>query len=158
MIRRLILRLGALGLGSDVDSRYDDILDRPMPRTPATDAIDGNRHDCVDDVHALADAADHRVATIEIVVVGLHDEELSARGILAALVPHTNDAANEGCGRKLILDCEIGMALTVVAGIAVAGVWIASLDHESGNDTMKGRSVVIRVHGQLDNLGDSLRR
>ena len=102
------------------DGFDDDVLDGAIFGAPAAGSVGLDRGELIDEVETVEDAADGVVATIETAVVGLHNKELGAGGVLPALVAHADDAAQEGRFAEFVLDRATRLSGTVVGRIAVA--------------------------------------
>ncbi len=102
------------------DGFDDDVFDGAIFGAPAAGSVGLNRRELIDEVETVEDAANGVVATVETAVVGLHNKELGAGGILPALVAHADHAAQEGRFAEFVLDRATRLSGTVVGWIAVA--------------------------------------
>ena len=89
--------------------------------------------------------------------VGVHDEELAARGVGGGGTRH---AENAPLVLQVVLDAvEKELALDAVAGAAHAGaLGAAALNHEAGDDSVEDQTIIKMVIAQVDEVADALGR
>ena len=117
--------------------------------------LDGG--DGVHHVHTGGHLAEGGVLTVQVLGVGVHDEELAARRIGGGGTRH---AENAPLVLQVVLDAvEEELALDAVAGAAHAGAFgTAALNHEAGNDSVENQTVIKMVIAQVDEVADALGR
>ena len=119
-------------------------------RTVIVVGLDGG--DGVHHVHAGSHLAEGGVLAVQVLGVGVHDEELAARGVGGGGTRH---AENAPLVLQVVLDAvEKELALDAVAGAAHAGaLGAAALDHEAGDDPVEDQAVIKALVGQGDEVG-----
>ena len=124
-------------------------------RTVIAVGLDGG--DGVHHVHAGSHLAEGGVLAVQVLGVGVHDEELAARGVGGGGTRH---AENAPLVLQVVLDAvEEELALDAVAGAAHAGAFgTAALNHEAGNDSVENQTVIKMVIAQIDEVADALGR
>ena len=124
-------------------------------RTVAAVGLDGG--DGVHHVHAGSHLAEGGVLAVQVLGVGVHDEELAARGVGGGGTRH---AENAPLVLQVVLDTvEKELALDAVAGAAHAGaLGAAALNHEAGNDSVEDQTIIKMVIAQVDEVADALGR
>ena len=117
--------------------------------------LDGG--DGVHHVHAGGHLAEGGILTVQMLGVGVHDEELAARGVGGGGTRH---AENAPLVLQVVLDAvEEELALDAVAGAAHAGaLGAAALNHEAGNDSVEDQTIIKMVIAQVDEVADALGR
>ena len=117
--------------------------------------LDGG--DGVHHVHAGGHLAEGGVLTVQVLGVGVHDEELAARGVGGGGTRH---AENAPFVLQVVFDAvEEELALDAVAGAAHTGAFgTAALDHEAGNDSVEDQTVIKMVIAQIDEVANALGR
>ena len=124
-------------------------------RTVIAVGLDGG--DGVHHVHAGSHLAEGGVLAVQVLGVGVHDEELAARGVGGGGTRH---AENAPFVLQVVLDAvEKELALDAVAGAAHAGaLGAAALNHEAGNDSVEDQTIIKMVIAQVDEVADALGR
>lgn len=117
--------------------------------------LDGG--DGVHHIHAGGHLAEGGVLTVQVLGVGVHDEELAARGVGGGGTRH---AENAPLVLQVVLDAvEEELALDAVAGAAHTGAFgTATLNHEAGNDSVENQTVIKMAVAQVDEVADALGR
>ena len=143
---RVGLAVGVHGDGSDFLLRLGTVI------AVGLDGGDGVHH-----VHTGGYLAEGGVLTVQVLGVGMHDEELAARGVGGGGTRH---AENAPLVLQVVLDAvEKELALDAVAGAAHAGaLGAAALNHEAGNDSVEDQTVIKMVAAQVDEVADALGR
>ena len=118
-------------------------------------SLDGG--DGVHHVHTGGYLAEGGVLTVQMLGVGVHDEELAARGVGGGGTRH---AENTPLVLQIVFDAvEEELALDAVAGAAHAGAFgTAALNHEAGNDSVENQTVIKMVAAQVDEVANALGR
>ena len=119
--------------------------------------LDGG--DGVHHVHAGGHLAKGGVLAVQMLGVGVHDEELAAGGVGAGGTGHA-DRTPRLWLQVVLHAVEEELALDAVAGAAHAGALrAAALDHEAGNDSVEDQAVIIdMVMAQVDEVVHALGR
>ena len=117
--------------------------------------LDGG--DGVHHVHTGSHLAEGGVLAVQVLGVGVHDEELAARGVGGGGTRH---AENAPLVLQVVLDAvEEELALDAVAGAAHTGAFgTAALNHEAGNDSVEDQTVIKMVAAQVDEVANALGR
>ena len=128
-----VFGLGAeKGIGGVEDLNFQDFI-----------ALGGG----VDGVHALGDGAEDAVFAVEPRGGDVGDEELAAVGARAG-VGHGEDAG-PGVAERLV-----ELVRELIAGAAAAGALrVTALNHEIGDDAVKGQAVVVAAFGEIEEVG-----
>ena len=108
--------------------------------------------DLVDDVETFDDFAEYGVVTVEVggVLAAVADEKLGATGV-AAGVGHGQYAA------VVILVIARQFAVDLIAGAAIAdAIGAAALDHEIGDDTVKGQAIIKALFSEGNEVFNSI--
>src|SRR3989344_4488505 len=110
-------------------------------------------------IHATRDAAEDGVLVIKGNVERRVDEELTAVGV-GARIGHGNGANIIFIARiYLIVECISWAAGPPARHLCVVfGEWIATLDHESLDDTVEFGAIVETAPGEFDEIRDRIRR
>ena len=111
--------------------------------------------DGIDHIHAGQNLAEAGVLHIQVLGIGVHDEELGAGGVGGGGTGHAEDAA---LVLQVVLDAvEEELTLDAVAGAAHAGtLGAAALDHKAGDDAVEDQAVVVAGVRQGDEVIDTL--
>ena len=143
---RVGLAVGVHGDGGDLLLRLGTVI------AVGLDGGDGVHH-----VHAGGHLAEGGVLTVQVLGVGVHDEELAARGVGGGGTRH---AENAPFVLQVVFDAvEEELALDAVAGAAHTGAFgTAALDHEAGNDSVEDQTVIKMVIAQIDEVANALGR
>ena len=111
--------------------------------------------DGVHHIHAACHLAKGGVLAVQVLGVGVHDEELASRGVGGGGTGHAEDA-------PLMLEVvfhavEEELSLDAVARAAHAGaLGAAALDHEAGDAPVEDQAVVVVVACQVDEVVNAL--
>ena len=143
---RVGLAVGVHGDGGDLLLHLGTVV------AVGLDGGDGVHH-----VHTGGHLAEGGVLTVQMLGVGVHNEELAARRVGGGGTRH---AENAPLVLQVVLDAvEEELALDAVAGAAHAGAFgTAALDHEAGNDSVEDQTVIKMVAAQVDEVADALGR
>lgn len=143
---RVGLAVGVHGDGGDLLLRLGTVI------AVGLDGGDGVHH-----IHAGGHLAEGGVLTVQMLGVGVHDEELAARRIGGGGTRH---AENAPLVLQIVLDAvEKELALDAVAGATHAGAFgTAALNHEAGNDSVEDQTVIKMVAAQVDEVANALGR
>ena len=143
---RVGLAVGVHGDGGDLLLRLGTVI------AVGLDGGDGVHH-----VHAGGHLAEGGVLAVQVLGVGVHDEELAARGVGGGGTRH---AENAPFVLQVVFDAvEEELALDAVAGAAHTGAFgTAALDHEAGNDSVEDQTVIKMVIAQIDEVANALGR
>ena len=143
---RVGLAVGVHGDGGDLLLRLGTVI------AVGLDGGDGVHH-----IHTGGHLAEGGVLTVQVLGVGVHDEELAARGVGGGGTRH---AENAPLVLQVVLDAvEEELALDAVAGAAHTGAFgTATLDHEAGNDSVEDQTVIKMAVAQVDEVADTLGR
>ncbi len=143
---RVGLAVGVHGDGGDLLLHLGTVV------AVGLDGGDGVHH-----VHTGGHLAEGGVLTVQMLGVGVHNEELAARRVGGGGTRH---AENAPLVLQVVLDAvEEELALDAVAGAAHAGAFgTADLDHEAGNDSVEDQTVIKMVAAQVDEVADALGR
>ena len=111
--------------------------------------------DGVHHVHAGRYLAEGGVLAVQVLGVGVHDEELAARGVGGGGTGHTENAP---LMLQVVLHAvEEELALDAVARAAHSGaLGAAALDHEAGDDPVEDQAVIVIVVTQVDEVVNAL--
>ena len=114
------------------------------------DTGDGIHH-----VHAGRYLAEGGVLAVQVLGIGMHDEELAARGVGRRGTGHAEDTP---LMLQVVLHAvEEELALDAVAGAAHAGaLGAAALNHEAGDDPVEDQAVIVIVVTQVDEVVNAL--
>ena len=143
---RVGLAVGVHGDGGDLLLRLGTVI------AVGLDGGDGVHH-----VHTGGYLAEGGILTVQMLGVGVHDEELAARGVGGGGTRH---AENAPLVLQIVLDTvEKELTLNAVAGAAHAGaLGAAALNHEAGNDSVEDQTIIKMVIAQVDEVADALGR
>jgi hypothetical protein len=139
----------------DPSSSDGDVLDGAVFRAPTTDLVGGRIGDRIHELHSADDPPDRRIASVEVAVIRLENEELAAIRVLPAAVGERDDAALEGGSAELVGKIGERSALSVVRRILIARIGVSALDHETPDDPVEGRSVVLPLSREATQPGDA---
>lgn len=111
--------------------------------------------DGIHHVHAGRDLAEGGILAVQVLGIGVHDEELAAGGVGGLGAGHAQHAP---LVLQLILEAiEQELALDAVAGAAHAGaLGAAALDHKAGDDPVENQAVIEIVIAQVDEIVNAL--
>src|SRR6476659_6727981 len=108
--------------------------------------------DGIGHLHPAHDLAERRILPIQKMRIGHTDEKLGPGTVRIVGARHREDAPLVRFAVELCFDLVSGAAHAMRGPVGILAVWIASLDHEFWNYSMKGGAVVKPFLGQVDEV------